>query len=390
MNEKIKKITEIINRNNCDWYLLRSEFEMILGKTSVPEMIEEFENEFETYPRKKLPHYCLVFYMALLTLVEKSEFKDLSQIVVKKRSYKLMKKGMKIFLSGKSPNLNYKVELSEAEYQNKYEYVCFLIDYLSTYQIQLQGYINILELICEVNKDEALEILSEDKNNLIALCFLMDYRNSYEYEELLPLFQSEDKIKSNAAFYLLMEDFSNYVEVYKSEQTEETSHKLDQEIKNISNIIVKLPTEKKVHLIINYLFSEASYPIFFVEILQQADKELVVTEVKAKDLINLSKLVSLGELLIRLDWKEFEDLFVSMFLSWVENDANPYIWSNLKEAIQRIFHSLSIGRKIRLRDGLTDLKSRLYTTSFDKQVRYSLFLEDEKKATIIAEVLADE
>lgn len=390
MNEKIRKITEIINKNNYGWYRLRPDFEKILGEASATEMIEEFEGEFETYPSKKLPHYCLIFYIALLTLVEKSELKDLSRIVAKKKSYKLMQRGMKIFLSGKSQNLNYKAELSEAKYHNKYEYVCFLIDYLSTYQIQLQGYINILELVYEVDKDEALDILSTDKNYVIALCFLIDYRNSYEYEDLLPLLESEDKIKSNAAFYLLMEDFNNYVESDKYKQTEEISNKLDQEIKSISNVIGKLSAEKKVHLIINYLFSEDSYPVFFVEILQQVDRELVVAEVKAKDFRNLSKLVSLGELLIRLDWKEFKDLFVSMFLSWVENEANPYTWLKLKESIQRIFHSLSIDYKIKLIDGLTDLKSRLYITSFDQQVRYPLFLEDEKKATIIADFLNEE
>ncbi|RSK28820.1 hypothetical protein EJF36_19140 [Bacillus sp. HMF5848] len=388
MQEKIQEMAELINNKSTGWYILKSDFEQILGKESVQELLNEFEKQLNTLPKGKQPHYSLIFYLAILIVrSDDDDFQRLADMVSDKKSYRLMKKGLEIFLSAKSPQLKYEGTLLEHRYKNKYEFVNFFSGFVPDYEIDLRGYLLLLELIYYENKQSFWELMSCDRQNLVVLCILLNGHLMFENEELLPFLLSEDEVKANGALFCIMNQFSYLVRKYQHTQSEENAGLLQEEVSTIEAMFQKLPEERRVHFIVNYLIEENAYPNFFAEELKSVGSDAAVKEVKKQDLTNLLKLIRLEELIKILQTDDIEEVFAKHFMNWVQTDANPYIWDSAKQTVYDIYSLMKEHTTKEIKSNLAAYQANLFITSFDRQIRYSLYLKDQGKEQVIKDIL---
>jgi hypothetical protein len=85
---------------------------------------------------------------------------------------------------------------------------------------------------------------------------------------------------------------------------------------------------------------------------------------------------------------EIEQLFMNNFLYWVKNDANINIWQSIKDVVKEILGLISFETKSELLNELATYKDTLFVSSFDQQVRFSLYLKEEGKVQVIEDVLS--
>jgi hypothetical protein len=388
VKEKIEEIISIFNKREKGWYSLKPKLEQVLGSKTYQELIDEFESGLSSLPKGKWPHYSLVFYLALVILTaEEVDRKEVARYVKEKESYCLMRTGLRIFLSSKSSNFKYEAQLSAGRYKNKYEYVSFFSGFVPDYQFEMTGYLLLLKLIYEVNRSHFWQLLMQDKQNVMFLCLMTGAELSFSYEELIPLLTSNDELKANGTLFYLMSRFSYYVLKYERKSTEGNKEILVEEIQKIANIFERLPVERKIFLMVNYMFVENYYPEFFDEELQQTNVELVVYHLELQELNNLYKLVKLHQFIKILECIEVEKLFIKYFLHWLQNDGNPHIWNSVKEEVREIIQLLSLDTRNELLDQITSIKEQLWLSSFDRQVRYGQYLQEEGKAKIIDDIV---
>ena len=388
MMQKVEKIVDLINARTGSWYHLKAEFKETLGDKKFQEIIDDFESQLSMFPKNKLPHYCLIFYLALSIITsEDIEKGELAQCLIRKKSYHLMKMGLQIFLSSRSKQLKYEAELTDSRYQNKYKYACFFSGFVPRYEVELRGYILLLEIIYEEDRKNFWKLLSSDKQNVIFLCILLNNRCLYLYEELVPFLVSEDKIKANGAFYYIMRRFLYLIRIDQTNYNKENQQYITKEIQILTDIFRGIPQENKISLIMNYLFEERSYPSFFALEIQQANIELIESVLREQNLNDLRNLVRIHEI-IKISKKiEIEEIFANYFLDWVRNNGNFYIWENNKGAVKEVVQLLHCSIKEKLIKRVTSYKDKLYISSFDRQVRHVLFGQAKEKMNIVEEFL---
>jgi hypothetical protein len=387
--EKIEQVVSLINSRKKGWYTLWPELVNILGTDSCQDLLNDFETQLGSFPQKKLPHYSLVFYLALVIFQPHDKLGNLALEVKQKESYRMMKTGLRIFLSSKSERLKYEAELTEDRYRNKYEFIDFFSGYIPDYEMDMRGYLLLFELIYNEDKQSFCDLLALDRQNVIFLCNLLNGRMGFHNAELIPFLNSEDLLKANGAFFYIMNDFSYWVRKLNHEKSEENEKGLQQKMIAIREIIEKLPKERRVHLIVNYILAEQSYPSFFADELKSSRISTVVTELECKELDNLFKLKDIYKVLKILPKMEVEQIFALNFSKWVKEDANPYIWEKCEPAVKHVMKLLSHDVKDNMSQQLDEYKHTLHISTFDQQVRQSLFQREEIKSKIIATCLSE-
>lgn len=377
----------LINSYKKGWFTLRDELVSILGTDSCQELLNDFETQLGSFPPKKLPQYSMVFYLALVILQPHEKLGYLAVVVKHKESYRMMKTGLRIFLSSKSERLKYEAELTADRYRNKYEYINFFSGYIPDYEMDMRGYMLLFELIYNEDRQSFCDLLALDRQNVIFLCTLLNGRISFHNTELIPFLNSEDLLKANGAFFYIMNDFSYWVRKLNQEESAENEKGLQQKIIAIHEILEKLPQERRVHLILNYILAEQSYPSYFADELKSSRISTVVTELECKELDNLFKLKDIYKVLEILPKTEVEQIFVLNFTEWVKEHANPYIWERCEPTVKHVMKLLSHGVKEKMLQQLDEYNHTLHISTFDQQVRQSLFRREEIKAKIIATCL---
>jgi hypothetical protein len=390
MRGKIQELAKLINnREERRWYGLAPDFEKTLGSKPAEELIDALESSLDTLPQDKLPHYCLLYFLALFILVDDKDWGSLTAQVKNKKCYRYMKTGLKIFLMSKSPNVKYKAELGDDRYKNKYEFVDFFSGYVPDYEMELRGFLNILEFIYVEEAQSFWELIGHDRNNVLFLCLFTNGRLSFEYGELTPLLLIENDVKANGAFFYLMLHFHHLVQKYEYQKTEETGKQLEDEVEKVKRVLTNLPIDRRIHFIVNFLFVERTvYPNFFIEELQKADKAILVSELEKLELDNLYKLIRIVEIMKAINDQEVEKTFSHHFIGWIKTDANPYVWKGSKQSVFEILGIMGQETRGKLFSELAVLKDTLFISSFDRQVRYSQYLREEGKAQVIEELLA--
>ncbi|MFS0661295.1 hypothetical protein AB1L07_20970 [Niallia alba] len=387
--EKIGQVVSLINSSKKDWFTLRPELVNILGTDSCKDLLNDFETQLGSFPQKKLPHYSMVFYLALVILQPHDKLGNLALEVKHKESYRMMKTGLRIFLSSKSERLKYEVELTADRYRNKYEFIDFFSGYILDYEMDMREYLLLFELIYNEDRQSFCDLLALDRQNVIFLCLLLNGRISFHNDELIPFLNSEDLLKANGAFFYIMNDFSYWVRKLNHEESEENEKGLQQKIIAIREILEKLPQERRLHLILNYILVEKSYPSYFADELKSSRISTVVTELECKELDNLFKLKDIYKVLEILRKTEVEQIFALNFTEWVKENANPYIWERCEPAVKHVMKLLSHDVKDNMLRQLDEYNHTLHISTFDQQVRQNIFRREEIKSKIIATCLSE-
>ncbi|WP_281863120.1 hypothetical protein [Planomicrobium okeanokoites] len=387
MIEKVEKIAALINSRSTGWFRLKPDLVNILGTENCEKLIDDFESQLGSFPSKNLPHYSLVFYLALVILHPHNDLAKLSSDIKDKESYRMMQAGLRIFLTSKSDKLKYDVELTAEQFPNKYEYINFFSGHIPDYEMDMRGFLLLFELIYYEDKQRFLNVMNQDHQNMIFLCVLLNGRVILSSNELISFLNSEDLLKANGAFFCIMEGFSNLARKISNHPTEENEEELHQKIIKIHELLEKVSEERKIHFIVNYILAEQSYPSFFADELKSSRLNTVVAELESKNLNNLYKLKDMFKVMKILPETEIERVFALHFIKWVKDDSNPYLWENFKHDIKYAISLLSDKTKKDIMQQLKVFGETLNVSSFDYQVRQSLFRKEEAKSIIIKECL---
>ena len=387
MVNKMQQVVKLINERSS-WYSLKAEFENIFPQQTYKELLDYFEEKIDEIPKNKTPQYCLLFYIVLLILHEDRDIdNELAEYAKSQKSYHYMKIGMKLYVQAKSPNFRYRVDLSTDNYTNKYEFIHRFIDMLFDVDMKLEGFFLILTLIYKTEKETFLSFLKEDKQSILFLGFMLRGTIDLPYRDLLPFLRAEDELKANGALYYLMNRFDSLSYKINYQRSKETEKKLFDEVKEIESIFKQLPQERKLDLIVNYMFEKSVYPSFFMEELLLANTDLFIRTIEKKGLTNMYKLIKLHEFIIHLNNNELNTLFLKYFIEWVKEDSNRYVWENVRQTVFEVIDHLTTENKNDLFTELVSVRNTLFLTSFDKQVRFPMFLREEDKIMVIEEVL---
>lgn len=85
---------------------------------------------------------------------------------------------------------------------------------------------------------------------------------------------------------------------------------------------------------------------------------------------------------------EIQKVFVDKMLEWVKKWALESTWSKYKSSIKDILNDLDKDIRTKFREDIKKLKTNLFISKFDLQVRYSKFLDDNHKREIIDDILS--
>lgn len=367
--DTLTRLGELFGQQTRGWYGCKAQVEELLllphqEHHDIAHMITSF-SKVDTLPRNKVPHYTLLFYIALVILAggEVSVIKN----NIPKTHLTFLVNGLKIFLSGKSKSLTYHAEMSDDRFQNKYEFVSRWADNVFEYEIQLSAWLKLLEIVKSVRIDSYYELLSKDSKKAFFITCMTDFRVQHQEKYLIHFLGSNDEIQSNAAFFYIANRFN----------PPETVSYLKQ-----------VMPETRINLILNYLFCEPRIPGEFLATLVQ-EKHVVITErLQRFDVTNLYQLVRVLPILRVKRFSSIAKLFVESFTRWMAEDGNPHIWQSTRESVAEIYRLLGRDLQCQLVEQLSAEAQRWFVTDFDRQVRYSKYLKDEQKSFVYQDFLA--
>ena len=264
------------------------------------------------------------------------------------------------------------------------------IDFFSGYAGEighnLSHIILVFKLIYQIDKKTFFDYLKEDKQNGIYLYFMISPELEFEYPNLIDLLNSKDAIKRNGAFNYLMHKF-HYL-VYDYNDGDEISEEITTELIDIAKITEGVEIDKRIELIVNHIFLENKFPDFFINEIKNADIDLLLKFIRKQNHNKLSNIIKLEVFINHRSDTEIQKVFVDKMLEWVKKWALKSTWSKYKSSIKDILNDLDKDIRTKFREDIKKLKTNLFISKFDLQVRYSKFLDDNHKTEIIDDILS--
>jgi hypothetical protein len=264
------------------------------------------------------------------------------------------------------------------------------IDFLSGYAGEighnLCHIILAFKLIYQIDKKSFFGYLKEDKQNGIYLYFMISPELEFEYQYLIDLLNSKNAIKRNGAFNYLMHKF-NYL-VYDYNGGDEINEEISLELIDIAKIIESVDIDKRIELIVNYIFIENKFPDFFIKEIKYVEIDLLLKFIKKQNHNRLSNIIKLEFFIKHRADTEIQKVFVDKMLEWVKIWALESTWSRHENMIKDILDDLENDIRTKFREDIKQLKTNLFISKFDRQVRYGKFLDDNHKREIIDDILS--
>ena len=129
-------------------------------------------------------------------------------------------------------------------------------------------------------------------------------------------------------------------------------------------------------------------PDFFFEIIKSKDYNDVIDLIGKQSINYLNKICLLDIFIQKFENQEsYKSFFVKVFIGWLKNHYNIYIWNDYNENVKKIYEKLTKKYHELLKEELRKLTFNLKITDFDKQIRYSNYLLDTLKYQTIESIL---
>ena len=380
----LESISEILNDNQNNWIAQKENIEKIYETVDQEILINQFENFIETSNSSKKPHLSLVFYISLL-IIQNNKIEEIAEYAKNKKSFSFLLKGMEIYLKSEDINLRYEVDLDFGRFHNKYKAYSFFSGNAPEIGRYLQPTIFAMNMIHFASPDKFYELLDYDEQYGIFVYYMTAPVFKLDYSKLLFLLKSSNEIKANGAFYTMCSKL-NYLIRQKRFSDEPVDKEIETELISIQKVLNDLPNNKKADLLCNYIFAENIAPNFFVELLNNVNKNFIIDSCQKQNFANLNILVKLSILIKDLNYKELQSLFIDKLLEWIDSNGNQYSWDQTKKSVYKIIENIDTDLIAELKEKLVDLRKNLFVSNFDKQVRYSMFLRDENKDKAIQDI----
>jgi hypothetical protein len=380
-----KELSDLIQEVDSSWFLYQEQIKKIYSEDNYKVLIDEFEEFIRNIDSKDKPKLSLLFYSTLL-VIQYEKLNKIADYCKDNESLRYLKIGLDIFLKGKYSDIKYEIEMGINNYQNILEGIDFFSGYAGEIGHNLSHIILVFKLIYQIDKKTFFDYLKEDKQNGIYLYFMISPELEFEYPNLIDLLNSKDAIKRNGAFNYLMHKF-HYL-VYDYNDGDEISEEITTELIDIAKITEGVEIDKRIELIVNYIFLENKFPDFFINEIKNADIDLLLKFIRKQNHNKLSNIIKLEVFINHRSDTEIQKVFVDKMLEWVKKWALKSTWSKYKSSIKDILNDLDKDIRTKFREDIKKLKTNLFISKFDLQVRYSKFLDDNHKKEIIDDILS--
>ncbi|PTX16386.1 hypothetical protein SAMN04488598_10763 [Halanaerobium congolense] len=380
-----KELSDLFQEVDSSWFLYQEQIVNIYGEDDYKVLIDEFEEFINNRDSKDKPKLSLLFYSTLL-VIQEDKLNKIADYCKDNESLRYLKIGLNILLKGKYSDIKYEIKMDINNYQNILEGIDFLSGYTGEIGHKLSHIILVFQLIYKIDKESFFECLKKDNQNGIFLYFMISPELEFEYQNLISLLNSKDAIKRNGAFNYLMHKF-HYL-VYDYNDGDEIDEEISSELIDIAKITESVEIDKRIELIVNYIFLENKFPDFFINEIKNADIDLLLKFIRKQNHNKLSNIIKLEVFINHREDIEIQKIFVDKMLEWVKKWALESTWSRYKKMIKGILDDLENDIRTKFREDIKQLKTNLFISKFDRQVRYSKFLDDNHKKEIIDDILS--
>lgn len=374
--DELIKMGDLIDKNGFRGIENRDELTKIFASRDYDSLINKFENSISTFPdKKKYPHYSFIYYLSLVS-ISLDNVEDIAKALRGKKTYKYLISGLKMLVSGKSKTLSYNIELSDRNFNNKYEYINRCV--LSLPYWENSSLIFLLKVIYFVDKKDFFMILEQDKSNFLFLIFFSERENiDCNEENIVKFLNSDDELKAYSVVCYLMRDFNrNYSEYKENKESEELIEQLNRSCENICRLIGRVSDHKRVKLILDYIIVEEIYPLEFINMItEQSVKEELIKTISSIKIKRIDELISIQDIL-QSNCDEVNEYIVKFAMSklyeFIKNSSGIYDNSKFEQFISKVSKEELINLDVFIQDVIKDLR----ISEFDRQIRYVQFNQD--------------
>ncbi|HPC25444.1 MAG TPA: hypothetical protein PLQ59_08040 [Fervidobacterium sp.] len=371
-------LSEEVDRKDFSLLKARESIRDLVGNVSIDCVVSKMSDYFViTSCEKRTIDKSFCSFISLIVAFP-DEVPSITNAAFEKKEFlRFILLGLKKFLKSKYKDLKYEFrrvpekEVSSLESAKNMSSV-----------IQSNGFLvailRFLQNLYLIDKRTAIDLVENDVNNIIATAFIME---SYylEKETLEHFINCEDEYRRAAAFLGILGDLSVL------DFPNKTQSRLP--VAKITKTLDSMAFEYRVQLIVELClyngFSDKS-------LLTYCAKDLVLTmkfisRIVGEEEPNIYHLSKLLPILDQLSiYKEILTYFSDAFVKWVFVDGSEYSWASEKGKILDFMAKKNVRKSIV--EELEKRKKELFTSEFDRQVRYSRYLVDSKKLEIIESI----
>lgn len=306
-----------------------------------------------------------------------------------------------IFFGGKSSTLHLKIELTDSQFPNRYDYLTRFFGQFTDRTIREVLYAVKILALSDQTKFE--ELAFKDSTRLILLNMASFQLNEFPSDALImKLLRDGDELQANIGFYFAVWDITRDVhdctQLRKNPASPytKTKRQINKNIKNhleaFYNFYDCCSINRKASLLVNYILSEKEYPVQFGYWLMEATlQDALIFEITSSNKItNLDKLCKIAHLIhdfpcrdnngVRIKKDKLYAAVVIVFKNFILEKKGIYSWDTSQENIFRNICKVMPQRYSKQLYNFLERKSKeLMVSELDEMVRFSIYIEDKRR-----------
>lgn len=409
-NDDIKKLAEALqySENEKD---SKVKINKVLRNKSCVTIISEFKQLMPEIQDKKNINKSLL--ILVLSVLHKNVclFDDLQKVLTTEGLIPNLYGALCALFSGRSHTLCLKIELTDSQFPNRYDYLTRFSGQLFSSSNRIMGSKNhdilyAVKILAMNDKTKFEELAFKDSTRLILLNIPSFQLDEFPSDLLITrLLKDGDELQSNIGFYFAVRDVTRDVHDYAqlrqnpTSQYTKTKRQINKNIKHhleaFYNFYNCCSTNRKASLLVNYILSEREYPVQFGYWLMEATlQETLIFEITSSNKItNLNELCTIAYLIHDFPCRDNngvrikkDKLYVAILLvlkNFIVEKKGIYSWDISQEMIFRNICKVIPQRYLKqLYKFLRKQSKELMVSKLDEMVRFSIYLEDKRRCDI--------
>lgn len=398
-NDDIKKLAEALQHkeNAKD---SKVQINKVLRNKSCVTIIREFKHLMPEIPNKDRSKSLLILVLSILHK-NVGLFDNLQKVLTTEGLIPNLYGALYIFFSGKNPTLHLKIELTDSQFPNQYDYLTRFSGQLTERKIREVLYAVKILAMSDQTKFEKLAF--KDSTRLILLNMTSFQLNEFPSDTLIMrLLRDGDELQANIGFYFAVWDITRDIHDYEQLRKNPTSpytkskRQINKNIKchlgKFYNFYNCCSTKRKASLLINYILTERKYPVQFGYWIMEATlQEVLIFEISSSNKItNLDKLCTIAHLIhdfpcrdnngVRMKKDKLYVAVIMVLKNFILEKKGIYSWDTSQENIFRNICQVMPQRYLKqLHKFLEKISKELMVSKLDEMVRFSIYLEDKRR-----------
>lgn len=397
-NDDIKTLAEALQHSKDEKESM-TKINKVLRNKSCASLVAELKHLMPEMQGKEINKALLVLVLAILHK-NVSALERLQKVLVSEGLIPNLYGALCSFFSGKSSTLSLKVELTDEQFPNRYDYITRFIGQFGERDVREILYA--VRILAMSDPARFEELAFKDSTRLILL-------NMPSYElEMFPsdslirrLMKDGDELQANIGFYFAVWDIKRDVQdyaqlrrdtVFPGKKTKkEIDKSIEDHLEKFDKFYSGCPADRKASLLVNYTLAERDYPIQFgYWLLEPALQDALVTEITSSGKIaNLDKLCKMAHLVHDFPCKDNNGTrgkkdklyaaIVSVLKEFVAERKGIYSWDASQEAKFRELCQIVPQRYWKsFNSYLKRISKELMVSKLDEMVRFSIYLKDKQ------------